>query len=412
MLKSEVWKWVHKLPGFEGVKPAYEVSNLGSIRSWLDSRGRIKKIDPKILTGQMNGYPHVGLRRIDGGSIGAHVHSIVALAFIGPRPKGASIRHSNDDRTDNRVSNLVYGTHQENAIDRVRNQKSPAKVTESDVREIRERANRGESYGSISGDYPLSPGSIQRIAMGISFAYLNDKFPPLPHQRRPPPPYIAPFDHRSRYSARDRFSGVDQDEDPLEFKENGEIWKAISEEFLRNRGVNPIPFPAKYYVSSHGKVQSSRRHELKPQLVRGYVYYQLGFGGKLKFCQAHQLVAWTFIGPPPEGTDRIRHIDGNPKNNSFKNLAWGNAASNAADVHPDKRGTRTPAHRILEDEALKLKKMGHTKKEIRKQLGISARRAHYLLKNAEEREWERIEQKLEKRWQSLTSGEHTNSDNR
>ena len=100
MVRDEVWKWVHKLPGFERVKPAYEVSNLGFVRSWLGGKNGIKRTHPRYLTGQMNGYPHVSLRTVEGAAISAHVHSIVALAFIGPRPMKASIRHLNDDRTD------------------------------------------------------------------------------------------------------------------------------------------------------------------------------------------------------------------------------------------------------------------------------------------------------------------------
>jgi len=404
MPEKEIWKWVHKLSSFEGVKPVYEVSNLGSIRSWLDSRGRIKELDPKILTGQMNGYPHVGLRRIDGGTIGAHVHSIVALAFIGPRPKGASIRHLNDDRTDNFVSNLAYGSHQENALDRVKNQKSRAKVSESDVGKIRQRAHKGEGYLKIAKDFNVSQSTVGRIALGISFSYLNTKFPPLRSRARSlhhdnPDPWAW---YRPRVGKPKLLGSNETNQD----------WRPLSPAFIKYRDADPSVFGQKYQVSENGNVRNEHDTELKPQLVRGYVYYQLYFGEKQKFCQAHQLVAWTFIGPPPEGTDRIRHLDGNPKNNFFKNLAWGNAASNAADIDPDKRGRRTPALRILEDQTLKLKKMGHTKKEIRNLLGLSAQRVQRYLKNAEEREWERIEENLDKRWQNLILGKHTNLDNR
>ena len=42
------------------------------------------------------------------------VHSLVAEAFIGPRPVGKEVHHINGDKTDNRPANLAYVTHSEN----------------------------------------------------------------------------------------------------------------------------------------------------------------------------------------------------------------------------------------------------------------------------------------------------------
>lgn len=42
------------------------------------------------------------------------VHSLVALAFLGPRPEGYDIDHRNTDKRDNRLSNLEYVTKSEN----------------------------------------------------------------------------------------------------------------------------------------------------------------------------------------------------------------------------------------------------------------------------------------------------------
>jgi hypothetical protein len=45
----------------------------------------------------------------------------------------------------------------------------------------------------------------------------------------------------------------------------------------------------------------------------------------------HQLVADAFHGPRPSPAHQVRHLDGNPANNSASNLAWGTVAENAAD---------------------------------------------------------------------------------
>lgn len=45
------------------------------------------------------------------------VHVLVAEAFFGPRPTGMVVRHLNGDASDNRPSNLAYGTQSDNIAD-------------------------------------------------------------------------------------------------------------------------------------------------------------------------------------------------------------------------------------------------------------------------------------------------------
>jgi hypothetical protein len=51
----------------------------------------------------------------------AYVHTLVAEAFIGPRPEGLMVCHANDKKRDNRDTNLYYGTQKQNAQDALRN---------------------------------------------------------------------------------------------------------------------------------------------------------------------------------------------------------------------------------------------------------------------------------------------------
>lgn len=50
----------------------------------------------------------------------ATVHTLVALAFHGPKPDGMQVRHLDGNKKNNRPENLVYGTARENAGDRER----------------------------------------------------------------------------------------------------------------------------------------------------------------------------------------------------------------------------------------------------------------------------------------------------
>ncbi|WP_423489008.1 HNH endonuclease signature motif containing protein [Mycobacteroides sp. PCS013] len=49
------------------------------------------------------------------------VHHAVLAAFVGPRPEGMLVLHSNDDPSDNRLENLRYGTISDNQMDSVAN---------------------------------------------------------------------------------------------------------------------------------------------------------------------------------------------------------------------------------------------------------------------------------------------------
>lgn len=51
------------------------------------------------------------------------IHKIVAELFIGPCPEGQLVRHLDDNRENNHVSNLTYGTYSDNTQDAIRNGK-------------------------------------------------------------------------------------------------------------------------------------------------------------------------------------------------------------------------------------------------------------------------------------------------
>lgn len=103
-------RWL-PIPGY----PAYEVSDIGRVRSYVRPGG------PRIIGGGLNfaGYVSACLTR---DRVGRHfgVHQLVMLAFVGPRPDGMEVRHLNGDRTDPRLENLAYGTQQQNMDDRER----------------------------------------------------------------------------------------------------------------------------------------------------------------------------------------------------------------------------------------------------------------------------------------------------
>lgn len=64
-----------------------------------------------------HGYPVVTLTA-NGTQKRFGVHQLVALAFIGPCPPGKEVRHLDGNPANRAASNLTYGTHGENMLDK------------------------------------------------------------------------------------------------------------------------------------------------------------------------------------------------------------------------------------------------------------------------------------------------------
>lgn len=107
-------RWL-PVPGFEG---RYDVSDQGRLRSWVHPKGPLPYIRDLPMGDQ--GYPMANLQ-LHRKTYMRKIHTLVARAFLGDRPTpDAEIRHLNGDKTDNRLTNLAYGTRSENTLDRVR----------------------------------------------------------------------------------------------------------------------------------------------------------------------------------------------------------------------------------------------------------------------------------------------------
>jgi len=106
------------VPGYEDL---YEVSDLGRVRSlrvWNGHGGYNNDIH--ILGGWLSraGYRMVAFGA-NGATVTRYVHHLVAEVFIGPRPKGAEVRHLDGNPANSRRINLAYGTRSDNVFDAV-----------------------------------------------------------------------------------------------------------------------------------------------------------------------------------------------------------------------------------------------------------------------------------------------------
>lgn len=168
-----------QIPGF----PRYAVDEHGTVLSICHPNGRgkdrhwenAKRIKPAI---DRDGYPHVHLRH-DGRKWFAGVHTLVLITFTGPCPDGMQCRHLDGNPANNQVSNLAWGTAQQNSDDRVRHSKSGlgnnngnAKLNADDVLEIRRRASNGEPRMAIANDFGVNVSNICLIIRRKTWAHV------------------------------------------------------------------------------------------------------------------------------------------------------------------------------------------------------------------------------------------------
>jgi len=116
--------------GYEGL---YEVSDHGNVRSldrWHQRPASRRNPEPwrRLYPGQRltpspdgRGYQRVTLH--NKGRKVALVNWLVLEAFVGPRPWGGCSLHGDDDKSNNRLPNLRWGSQAENTRDAVRNVK-------------------------------------------------------------------------------------------------------------------------------------------------------------------------------------------------------------------------------------------------------------------------------------------------
>jgi hypothetical protein len=149
--------------------PGYEVSDLGHVRSYRNRQGH-PSITPRVLSpGTVQGYQQIKLGR----SRQTKVHILVLEAFVGPRPEGLLCRHLDGNGMNNQLSNLRWGTAEENYADRhlhgthnTGSRNGRATVDEVAVGVIRKRLASGEKHAVIAQDFGVSRGVVAHISAG------------------------------------------------------------------------------------------------------------------------------------------------------------------------------------------------------------------------------------------------------
>jgi len=161
----EQWK---PIPNFSN----YEASTKGRLRSKnykLTGEARVLK---PALSG---GYLKTMIKDDEGKYRSYNVHKFVAMAFIGLNTEGKEVNHIDGNKLNNCPENLEYVTRSENLkhayelgliTPKVGSSNGNAKLTEKQVREIRNHAaNSGRYYGrkELAEKYGVSECTIKEV---------------------------------------------------------------------------------------------------------------------------------------------------------------------------------------------------------------------------------------------------------
>lgn len=160
--------------------PGYFVDPRGAVYSTRTRGFALCRLNGVVMHG---GHVGVAVYRPGWSRTGRRVgvHRMVLAAFVGPPPTpGHCCRHLNGVPDDNRVENLAWGTHAENAADKIAHGTAPrgerhpcAKLTEGEVVRLRERVAAGETLSAMAAYYGIDWKSVHSIAYGKNWSHVG-----------------------------------------------------------------------------------------------------------------------------------------------------------------------------------------------------------------------------------------------
>jgi hypothetical protein len=252
--------------------PNYSISTLGRV----NANGVIMR--PSIA----NGYPIASLKHREGHSKSFAIHVLMALVFLGPRPKGHDVTHKDDVKTNGRLSNLAYDTKSNNITQAQRIFKRPLVATSNQGDTIHFSCPKDASkHFMMSEDtirYHLAHDScLWHDSNNWEFKYTSDS--------KKQPKQLAPTD-RTDWRPLAGFQ-------EYECLPDGRI-RRIGSKYLRAASKGDRDY---YYLCMR-----KNKHDYS--------------------CAVHVLICETFHGPRPSPKHMANHLDEDKTNNHASNLSW------------------------------------------------------------------------------------------
>lgn len=163
--------------------PGYRVSSSGVVESGWTGKGENRKRIGEWITLKQSrhndGHLVVGLFCC-GRKRQCPVHQLVLIAFVGPRVPGMVGRHLNDNKDDNRLANLAWGTPADNVADRCRNGKTSrgsrhyaSKFTISSLLAATKMRESGSTWQEIGDRFGVTKSNARKAVLGIHWSALG-----------------------------------------------------------------------------------------------------------------------------------------------------------------------------------------------------------------------------------------------
>lgn len=253
-----------------------------SSEGWVETQHK----GPRLPSHNISGYRELAL---NGKKV--RVHTLVAEAFIGPRPSpDHTVDHINHDRGDNRVCNLRWASKAE----QLANQKSMDLSTH--------KANNPVEYrrvGDVNWTLCRSQNHASRLlgCLGSHISLcVNGK--------------------------RNTHAGYEFRRPPVE-EIDGEVWRECDT----------------FEVSNMGRIKHKSSPPFKPVAARGMPYAMFSNHA------VHRIVAWAFLGDPPFDGATIDHCNRDKSDNRASNLRWASPKEQRAN-QDHKKGVVTHSKRV------------------------------------------------------------------
>lgn len=164
-------KTAKQIPGY----PRYYITPKGEVYSTC--RPNLIRLTPRR---NADNYLEVGLA-VNLRSKMKRIHKLLALTFLGePLTSKHEVRHLDGNPKNNKLSNLAWGTTQENAQDSIKHgtrcrgeQMHGAKLTRKQVHAIVKECRKGKTHRELAVKYKVNHSSIGFILTGKTWSWLT-----------------------------------------------------------------------------------------------------------------------------------------------------------------------------------------------------------------------------------------------
>lgn len=158
MESEELWK---DIKGFEG---KYQISNTGQVKSLSRIYGTRKNPTKDVirkLVFDTDGYLMVSLPVGNSRIVSLKIHQLVAKHFVDGCIEGLFVCHRDGNKLNNNSTNLYFGNHTANVLDRYKH-----KTTRLTVEQVLYIRNSKEFYKDLAEKFGIPANYVNRIRSG------------------------------------------------------------------------------------------------------------------------------------------------------------------------------------------------------------------------------------------------------